>query len=321
MFIHDFPTNTTYFEYSCFPKHAVAIILSHHFSNHVNNSIVHPQTTLFDCFSFREFFDTPEITLSSISICTTGTSILDVDDRATNITWILSHTALFTGATLGTGTNATINASSSNGEATITYSFEMPSGETFSADKNFWVGVPNAIDVYDDPTYFYCGQMNIVNVDYGDYTYYDMGINQVNWSYQGGTLANINDGFTKAYITAGNNAGNGYIYVDAYNRCGSTGDRVYYEIECFMMRLVITQNPTTDETELSIESDNEKILFDESAEWDLEVFSQTQELKVKETKLKGKKHKIKTAGWKEGVYIVHVKYKDQILQEKLIVKR
>ncbi len=88
-----------------------------------------------------------------------------------------------------------------------------------------------------------------------------------------------------------------------------------------MMRLVITPNPTTDETELSIESDNEKILFDESAEWDLEVFSQTQELKVKETKLKGKKHKIKTAGWKEGVYIVHVKYKDQILQEKLIVKR
>ncbi len=79
----------------------------------------------------------------------------------------------------------------------------MPSGESFSADKNFWVGVPNAIDVYDDPTYFYCGQMNIVNVDYGDYTYYDMGINQVNWSYQGATLANINDGFTKLTLLLG----------------------------------------------------------------------------------------------------------------------
>ena len=61
--------------------------------------------------------------------------------------------------------------------------------------------------------------------------------------------------------------------------------------------------------------------LDETAEWDLEIYDSYQSLKLKNTKLKGKEHKIQTAGWKEGVYIVRVKYNNEILQGKLVVKK
>jgi hypothetical protein len=46
-----------------------------------------------------------------------------------------------------------------------------------------------------------------------------------------------------------------------------------------------------------------------------------QALKTKKTRLKGKNTIIQTAGWTEGVYTVHVKYQDEILTGKLVVKR
>jgi hypothetical protein len=53
----------------------------------------------------------------------------------------------------------------------------------------------------------------------------------------------------------------------------------------------------------------------------LEVYDSFQSLKLKNTKLKGKEYKIQTSGWKEGVYIVRVKYENEILQGKLVVKK
>uniref|UniRef100_UPI0035640C90 T9SS type A sorting domain-containing protein n=1 Tax=Mariniphaga sp. TaxID=1954475 RepID=UPI0035640C90 len=61
--------------------------------------------------------------------------------------------------------------------------------------------------------------------------------------------------------------------------------------------------------------------FDENAPWDLEVYSEMQQLKTKLTNLRGQSAKIQTAGWKEGVYLVRVKYNDEILTGKLVVKR
>ena len=53
----------------------------------------------------------------------------------------------------------------------------------------------------------------------------------------------------------------------------------------------------------------------------MEIYSPMQALKTKKTKLKGNSTTIQTAGWKDGVYLVLVKYKDEILTGKLIVKR
>jgi hypothetical protein len=54
--------------------------------------------------------------------------------------------------------------------------------------------------------------------------------------------------------------------------------------------------------------------------WELEVYSETQMLKTKQS-LRGQRAKIQTAGWQEGNYLVRVKYKNEILTAKLLVKR
>ena len=97
-----------------------------------------PQTSYFDYVKVREFFLAPEITAPSL-ICSTGTAILDVDPAATNISWALTPSTLFATSS-GTGTTASIVKSSvTNGLGTITYSFQMPSGETFTASKDIWL--------------------------------------------------------------------------------------------------------------------------------------------------------------------------------------
>jgi len=85
--------------------------------------------------------------------------------------------------------------------------------------------------------------------------------------------------------------------------------------------MVIAPNPTGGETTLSIESTSEEKTVDENTEWELEVYSPNQALKEKRTKLKGNSTTIQTQSWKEGVYVVRVKYKGEILTGKLIVKK
>lgn len=111
-----------------------------------------PQTSSFDWVKVREFFLAPEIDCPD-AICTTETASLDVDDRASDFSWSLTPTNLFSGAKTGTGNIASITAAAGvSGEGKITYSFEMPSGETFTAEKTFWVGAPVISDI-SGPTY------------------------------------------------------------------------------------------------------------------------------------------------------------------------
>ena len=95
--------------------------------------------------------------------------------------------------------------------------------------------------------------------------------------------------------------------------------------------LLISPNPTSGETIVTIEqtSNEDESLksattetgFDYDTEWEMEVYDNLQNQKFKAVKLKGKSTTIQTNGWKEGVYIVRVKYKDEILTGKLIVKK
>ena len=106
-----------------------------------NDDISAPQTSLFELVTFSPFFLSPEITVPSV-VCSTGTVTLDVDPLATNITWQLSPSSLFTTSS-GSGKTANIvRATGANGLGKITYTFQMPSGETFTAFKDFNVGPP-----------------------------------------------------------------------------------------------------------------------------------------------------------------------------------
>jgi hypothetical protein len=102
--------------------------------------------------------------------------------------------------------------------------------------------------------------------------------------------------------------------------CGEVTNN-YHFIKGGMYSLVFTPNPTTGETTLTIETTSEEKTFDETAQWDLEVYSETQLLKTKQTSLRGQSAKIQTAGWKEGVYLVRVNYNGEVLTGKLVVKR
>ncbi len=79
---------------------------------------------------------------------------------------------------------------------------------------------------------------------------------------------------------------------------------------------MFSPNPATGETTLSIESVSAEKTIDENIEWELEVYAPGQLLKEKKTKLKGSSTILNTYGWQEGVYIVRVKYRDEVLQGK-----
>ncbi|MFV0592683.1 MAG: T9SS type A sorting domain-containing protein, partial [Draconibacterium sp.] len=85
--------------------------------------------------------------------------------------------------------------------------------------------------------------------------------------------------------------------------------------------MMFTPNPTSGETTLSIETNSTEKAFAETTEWELEVYNSMQSLKLKKQKLKGSSVTINTQSWKEGVYMVRVKYKGEILTGKLVVQK
>jgi hypothetical protein len=95
--------------------------------------------------------------------------------------------------------------------------------------------------------------------------------------------------------------------------------KMFYAVDPF--KLLFSPNPATGETTLTIETNSSEKTFDETGQWDLEVYSELQQLKAKQTNLRGQSAKIQTAGWKEGVYLVRVNYNGEILTGKLVVKR
>ena len=311
-----------------FPYQAVRVIVSQQILQPKSGgSVVAPQTSYFDYVHVKKFFLAPEITISSDVICTSDTATLDVDDDATNISWSLSPTYLFSGATTGTGTNASVSVSNYNGEGKITYSFKM-GDETFTAEKTFWVGEPKVYSLSNHLVDINTG-MPMYNFCYGTHNDVeavhpagDAHIIAWEWRVTGGTVYPYGAQYRYATIYP-NSYSNFMVEIRARNTCDRTDwARMWTEVvNCGGYYMMISPNPTTGETTLSIESDSEEKTVDENTEWELEIYSPTQTIKEKRTKLKGNSTQIQTAGWKEGVYVVRVKYKDEILTGKLVVKK
>jgi len=160
------------------------------------------------------------------------------------------------------------------------------------------------------------------------------------WALTENPSTNNSDYYWKIYPPAGANLG--YDYTVDYGKkiyftapvegtytfmlkqnwtCGwSSFAEEYREFFGFWFGLLFSPNPTIGETTLTIEPKGGKA-FDENAGWELEVYSQAYVLKERKTKLRGKSTIIKTTGWKAGIYIVRVKYKDKFLHGKLMVKK
>lgn len=126
--------------YEWFPKYPLNMILSQQvlqaYDVYGEIKPITPQTSRFNWVRVKEFFLAPEISCPS-SIPQQAMATLDVDSRASNITWKLSPVTLFA-TSEGIGKTATITrAVNRNGPGKIIYTFNMPSGEVFTAEKQF----------------------------------------------------------------------------------------------------------------------------------------------------------------------------------------
>ena len=238
------------------------------------------------------------------------------------------------------GSNPCTFSKNYDGEAYINASFTSGCGTSFTLPrKAVWVGVPSPyeLDITNSNTgedNLVSGQNNVLYVTTIDPDMEEfMGVDDYDWYYGSGFEHFELEDYDKVsivYVPSCN--GSELVYVKPHNTCGYYG---YWHFEYFYCSsyyyLFFTPNPTTGETSISIEQANSEETalksastennLDETAEWDLEVYDNVQNLKLKKDRLKGNSTKIQTASWKEGVYMVRVKYKDEVLTGKLVVKK
>lgn len=301
--------------YPILPQH---VILSQQVINYNNTApgygITVPQTSNFHWVKVREFFLSPAITAPKY-ICSNGTATLDVDPLASNITWQLTPSSLFTTAS-GTGKIANVvRAAGAVGTGTLTYTFQMPSGESFTSSKEISVGNSLPTPVISGNTTVKCGyqltyKLDAANTVSGETFLWDSDILVIT---EGETAS-------QCKVMGGDFSGNGHITCTV-TACGvtKTGTFNVRLICASTLSLTISPNPSTSETTIELVKGEEKTPV-EDMEWSLEVYDQSQNLKTKFSKDKVKKHVINTSNWQEGLYIVRAVVGDEIISEKLRVE-
>ncbi len=222
------------------------------------------------------------------------------------ITWTNSNN---TSRVSNQGSNPCNFSSVSNGSGWIKASFTSGCGTSFTLDqKNIWVGGPET-PVIDGSTYITCDNE----------LFTEDNRKTVTWSVYG-PMQIVGQTYGYRCTIEGTGNGYGWVYATAANGCDTITSELFVEVDCGYL-LVFTPNPATGETILSIESTSEKKIVDETIDWELEVYDQAQNLKLKNPKAQGKEYRFNTSGWKEGIYVARVKYDDKILTGKLVVKK
>ena len=249
-------------------------------------------------------------------ICYGGSTVSIANVPNTTITWSGTNVSFPNG---NTGTSVTVRATSSSTSAsgTITASFTVD-GVTKTVSKTVWVGPPSIS--------YISGPYSTPNNQWATYnaqpvsalsapTDYSWTLNPLNSNvvYDYGATADV------AFYSTGTYQ----LIVQAQNTCPGYGPyAVLNGIEVYdSYGLLISPNPTSGETTLTIESASQEKVVGETPEWELEVYTQNQLLKDKKTRLKGSSTTLNTAGWLEGVYIVRVKYGKEFFQGKLVVTK
>mgnify|MGYP000965376185 CR=1 FL=1 len=245
---------------------------------------------------------------SEDALCGNATfSISNIPSNFT-VTWPKSTNLEFNGNS--TGSPVTIYPISS-GNAWIEPTLSRGgSGNTvkFPIDE-FWAGGPGFTPVIDGSTYITCDNE----------LFTEDNAKSVTWSVYG-PMQIVGQTYGYRCTIEGTGNGYGWVYATAANGCDTITSELFVEVDCGYL-LVFSPNPASGETILSIESTSEKKIVDETIYWELEVYDNTQNLKLKNSKAQGKEYRFNTSGWKEGIYVARVKYDDKILTGKLVVKR
>ena len=221
------------------------------------------------------------------------------------VTWNVTPTSLFNSPTSGSGSNPTIYANNNSNSGSGQIIFHVGYS---NYSKSVWVGSPDN-PVIEGSTSITCDNE----------LFTEDNAKSVSWSVYGPMqIVGQNYGYRCTIQGTGN--GYGWVYATAANGCDTITSELFVEVNCGYF-LIFTPNPVSGEAVVAIESTSEEKVVDEAEIWELEVYDNVQNLKLKNTKVNGKEYKFNTSGWKEGVYIVRVKYKDEILTGKLVVKQ
>ncbi len=220
----------------------------------------------------------------------------------------------------------TVEGTSNIGYSIISLNITTPSGVTSSTHNYVGVNMPypgnlsfSLFNTNGTPVSYMCPETHYhIYLNNDD----DCSLSNYNWIIPSAWTENYTWSNMISVYTGSTPGGMVEVYA---NTCCGMNTKVFtdylsggYCRSSYSMRL--SPNPTTGETTLSIETTSDDTEFNENVEWELEVYSPAQLLKEKKTNLRGKNAKIQTSGWTEGIYIVRVKYKDEVLQGKLVVK-
>lgn len=222
-------------------------------------------------------------------------------------------------------TNYTVSGTSGIGYGYVYLTVTSPSGVTASSQISVGVNKPKSEDLSyslyttgGTPVSYMCA-----NTHYHIFLNNNSGCSLSNYTWSVPAAWSINYTYNNMISVYTNSLPGGMVEVNATTCCG-----VYTKVKTGYLAsgycggffaMSLSPNPSNGETTLSIEPTSEDVVFDENAEWEVEIFDQVQGLKEQTTKLKGKELQIKTTGWKTGIYFVRVKYKDEYLQGKLVV--
>lgn len=280
--------------------------------------------------SQRKYYENFKVDDGPRYICSGGNATYTAPDYV-NCTFNWTYDTNSLNQVSGQGTkNFTVTPKSSSiagqGWVQLTLTVNAPVNKTFSIRKYLGVNMP----LYEDLSYsLYTSGGSPVsymcpNQHYHIYLNNNSGcsLSSYTWSVPSGWSINYTWSNMVSIYTSSTPGGR--VETSANTCCGVYTNVITgyfgsgYCGNSFAMSL--SPNPSNGETTLSIESTSEDVVLDENAEWGVEIFDQTQCLKEQKTKMKGKENKINTAGWKTGIYLVRVKYKDEYLQGKLVVQ-
>lgn len=274
------------------------------------------------------YYTLKSIKISNASgvICNGTQRTLDNGFKASNWNYDWNVTG-YLNQVSGDGTpNYTVSGTSGIGYGTTSLTITSPSGMTASTQKHIGVNTPYPEDlsysIYTSggtPVSYMCA-----NTHYHIYLTNNSGCSLSNYTWSVPSAWSTNYTWSNMISVYTNSTPGGMVEVHATTCCG-----VYTKVKIGYLgsgycggyyAISLSPNPSSGETTLTIEPTSEDAIFDENAEWEVEIFDQLQLLKEKKTKLKGKNQRIQTSGYKPGIYFVRVKYKDENLQTKLVVE-
>ncbi len=226
------------------------------------------------------------------------------------------------------GANPCTFSANGNGEGWIEAKIKAPNGNivTILPRKTIWVGVPRtyitqiggAWGTGSPPIPDDSGSLMLdlyAYASYDNYIYFDAegrGDNE-SWDIQENSPAFDLIHVNNHIIVVPQQEGGGFFKVRINNECGKGSWVFCTVIITDMYNMLISPNPTTGETTISLTSNDTKQPLSNDIEWEMEIYDWSKSLRIKQPKIRGSQYKFNTANLLTGVYTVRVKIGDQVL--------